>query len=256
MISPGAKAALRQVIRWSRSGGLRHLRPFVLLCVGVAGSGAALSGSLCFDGAVPVPESLVSRWPLPRGEAVRDALLAAYGDPGRGYHDLTHLTEVLDRLDELGTAGVAFAPLPVVLAAWFHDGVYDGRPGVEERSAEWAETALPALAGRDVAAEVARLVRLTEGHRPTAGDADGEALCDADLAILAAGEARYGAYTAAVRREYAHVADDDFARGRAAILRELLGKPTLFHTAYARDRWEAAARANVEAELTRLRPCC
>ncbi len=30
-----------------------------------------------------------------------DALLAAYADPARGYHDTPHLTEVLDRLDEL-----------------------------------------------------------------------------------------------------------------------------------------------------------
>ena len=35
-----------------------------------------------------------------RAEVVRDALLAAYGDGARGYHDLRHLTEVLDRLDE------------------------------------------------------------------------------------------------------------------------------------------------------------
>ena len=205
-------------------------------------------------GAVAVSESLASRWPLPGGGAVRDALLAAYGDPGRGYHDLTHLSEVLDRLDELAAAGTGFAPVPVVLAAWFHDGVYDGRPGAEERSAAWAEAALPDLAGGDVATEVARLVRLTEQHRPTAEDLDGGALCDADLAILAADADRYAAYTAAVRREYAHVADDEFRHGRAAILRALLGKPTLFHTAYARDRWEVGAHANVAAELRLLEP--
>ncbi len=39
---------------------------------------------------------------------VRDALLAAYADPGRGYHDTLHLTEVLDRLDELAAAGEEF----------------------------------------------------------------------------------------------------------------------------------------------------
>jgi predicted metal-dependent HD superfamily phosphohydrolase len=192
---------------------------------------------------------LADRWP-PGEEltAVRDELLAAYGT-GRGYHDLRHLTEVLDRLDDLAAAGEGFDVEAVALAGWFHDGVYDGRPGAEERSAQWAERA---LAGRPDAAEVARLVRLTETHRPTDDDANGCALSDADLAILAAPAERYAEYVADVRREYAHVPDDLFHRGRAAILRDLLAKPALFHTAHATEHWEPAARANVEAELTNL----
>ncbi|MFN8193251.1 MAG: hypothetical protein U0R80_03115 [Nocardioidaceae bacterium] len=197
-------------------------------------------------------DSLVSRWPLTVGLPVRDELLASYGDAARGYHDLLHLTEVLDRLDELAASGCAFARVPVLLAAWFHDGVYDGLPGDEDRSAAWAERTLPGLVSDRVTAEVARLVRLTERHRPSPGDADGEALCDADLAILAADPGRYASYVADVRRDFAHVPDGDFAVGRAAVLRDLLAKPTLFHTAAGRDRWEAAARANVTAELGRL----
>ena len=101
--------------------------------------------------------------------------------------------------------------------------------------------------------EVARLVRLTETHRPLAEDTNGAALSDADLAILAAPPQRYAAYVAAVREEYAHVNDDDFRAGRAAILADLLAKATLFHTAHARHHWEAPARANLERELVSLR---
>jgi predicted metal-dependent HD superfamily phosphohydrolase len=78
-------------------------------------------------------------------------------------------------------------------------------------------------------------------------------LCDADLAILAAGHDRYADYVAGVRAEYAHVDDAVFATGRAAVLEELLAKPTLFHTDAGRQRWEATARANVEWELSSLR---
>ena len=46
--------------------------------------------------------------------------------------------------------------------------------------------------------------------------------------------------------------DDDFARGRAAVLRDLLAKDSLFHTAAARALWEDRARGNVTAELARL----
>jgi predicted metal-dependent HD superfamily phosphohydrolase len=194
---------------------------------------------------------LADRWPLEGSDTVRDELMAAYADPSRGYHDSRHLTEVLDRLDELANAGAGFDRLAVALAAWFHDAVYDGRPEAEERSAAWAETALAALEP-ELVGEVARLVRLTETHHPAPDDANGGALSDADLAILAAPPDRYAAYVADVRREYAHVPDDDFRAGRAAVLSDLLAKPRLFHTDHAQEHWEPAARANVEAELTRL----
>ncbi|MEZ5091267.1 hypothetical protein [Nocardioides sp.] len=202
-----------------------------------------------------MPEVLASRWPLSpsvEGNSLRDALLAAWGAADRGYHDLRHLSEVLDRLDELAAAEVGFPPLSTRLAAWFHDAVYAGAHDDEERSARWAERALVGLVPDDVAAETARLVRLTADHRPRPGDAAGEALTDADLAILASGAARYADYAAGVRREYAQVPDEAFAAGRAEILGSLLAKPTLFHTAYARERWEPVARANVTAELERL----
>ena len=190
-------------------------------------------------------------WPLRGAEDLRARLEAAYADPARGYHDTLHLAEVLQRLDELATE--PHDRDAVLLAAWFHDSVYDGQPGAEERSAQWAEQALPAAGvPTGTVTEVARLVRMTEHHRPADGDPDGQVLSDADLGILAADEARYAAYVATVRREYAHVPDDLFAAGRAAILRDLLAKPTLFHTAYARTHWEAPARDNVTRELAGL----
>jgi len=200
---------------------------------------------------VPMVEPMVElrdRWPLGAELVeIRDELLAAYGS-GRGYHDARHLTEVLDRLDELAEHE-GFDRTTVGLAAWFHDAVYDGQPGAEDRSARWAEQA---LSGRVDAEEVGRLVRLTESHRPAPDDIAGGVLCDADLAILAAPANRYAEYAADVRREYADVPEELFRAGRAAVLGELMAKESLFHTAYARAHWGAAARANVEAELARL----
>jgi len=190
--------------------------------------------------------SLAARWPLADHEALRDELLAAWDRPG--YHDLLHLEEVLDRLDRLAAAGAAFDPTTTRLAAWFHDAVYDGADDDEERSAAWAEHALPhAYAG-----EVARLVRLTVHHQPEAGDGAGAALSDADLAILAAPRARYDSYAAGVRADFAHVGDDDFRAGRAAVLRDLVERAHLFATPQARELWEDAARANLARELAGL----
>ncbi len=192
--------------------------------------------------------SLADRWPLPDHHDLRDELLAAWDRPG--YHDRLHLSEVLDRLDQLAAAGARLGPdaTVVALAAWFHDAVYDGGDDDEERSARWAERVLPpAHAG-----EVARLVRMTAHHRPDDDDAAGCALSDADLAILAAPLARYDTYAAGVRADFAHVGDADFRAGRAAVLRDLAAKPHLFHTQQARDLWESAARANLEREISEL----
>lgn len=194
---------------------------------------------------------LAARWPLTGGALLREQLLRAWSDPGRGYHDLVHLEEVLDRLDELAD-GVAFDGITLALAAWFHDAVYDGQPGAEERSALLAERSLPEAGAPDRAEEVARLVRLTAHHRPEPGDVAGEVLTDADLAILAAAPDRYAAYVAGVRREYADVPEDRFRAGRAAVLADLAAKPHLFHTAYGRAVWEPTARANLERELAAL----
>ena len=189
--------------------------------------------------------SLADRWPLEDHVELRDALLVAWDRDG--YHDLLHLAEVLDRLDELGSEDVDATT--VALAAWFHDAVYEGADDDEERSAQWAESALPAA----YADEVARLVRMTVHHRPADDDPAGSALSDADLGILAAPPERYAAYAAGVRADFAHVSDDDFRAGRAAVLSDLAAKPSLFHTRRGRELWEERARANLARELEELR---
>jgi predicted metal-dependent HD superfamily phosphohydrolase len=199
---------------------------------------------------------LVRRWDALTGAGagrLGDELVARYGEGHRRYHTTEHLTAVLDLVDEF--AGHAADADAVRLAAWFHDAVYDPERGDnEERSARLAErmladTDLPA----ERVAEVARLVRLTAGHAPEPGDSNGQVLCDADLAILAATPADYAAYASAVREEYAFVPEDLFAAGRAEVLKSLLDLPVLFHTPAARERFEARARHNVETELILLR---
>ncbi len=204
-------------------------------------------------------DDLLERWVrLHRADVAGPAhvagadLLRRYGEPHRRYHDVRHLTEVLDGVDEL--AAHSLDPDAVRLATWFHDAVYDvGAPAgaSEAASADLAASVLAALGHPGVDA-VVRLVRLTATHGPAADDADGQVLCDADLRILAADDARYAEYARDVRAEYAHVLDADFAAGRAAVMSALLAHDRLYATATARERWEARGRANVAAELAHL----
>lgn len=192
-------------------------------------------------------------WPLPH-DAVLAEVLEEYAAPGRGYHNLEHLREVLERVDELVAADGSVGDLDLVrLAAFFHDVVYRTEPGAEltneEASAQWALRLLEGRLPADDARRVADLVRATYDHRVLGGDRAAALLLDADLAILAACPGRYERYLAGVRREYAWVPDVDFRAGRAEILRGLTERTHLFHTAHGRAQWEAAARANIAAEL-------
>lgn len=179
-----------------------------------------------------------------------DGLVARHAEPHRHYHTLAHVAEVLRAAARLVPPGVD--PAPVLFAAWFHDAVYDpARVDNEPRSAELARDSLVGFASQGELDEVARLILLTR-HDAEVSDALGVALVDADLAILGASEVRYQAYADAIRREYAHVSDADYRAGRARVLRQFLSRDALYHHPVMRAEGEAAARANLAAELGRF----
>ena len=179
------------------------------------------------------------------------ALLASWSDPRRRYHDVEHLRDVLDHVDQL--ADYADDADAVRLAAWYHDSVFEASPDDEELSARRAETELGALGlAAGFIAEVARLIRMTAAHNPDPGDRDAEVLSDADLASLAVSRERYRRNSAEIRIEFAHIPEAVFRSGRAAIIAALLAAPTLYRTPGARQRWEQQARENLRAELDTL----
>lgn len=201
--------------------------------------------------------NLTERFNRDVGRPADDAahrLVGRWNEPHRQYHDEAHLVTVLDGVDQL--AAQADDPGAVRLAAWYHDAVYEGRPGDdEEASALLAEQELTSLGWEpDRVSEVGRLIRATADHAGiTPGDRNAAVLADADLAILASSPMIYRSYAEAVRREYAAVPDDAFAAGRAYVLTRLLESDPLYRTPEAAARWTDAARANLRAEIAELR---
>lgn len=180
------------------------------------------------------------------------SLLAAWAEPGRRYHGVTHLCHCLARLDE---APAAEADRDRVEAAlWFHDVVYDPRVADnEELSAAKAGRELAALGVPPAAAEdIARLVRLTR-HEGPASDPAGRLLCDIDLSILGSSPAEFDAYDRGIRDEYAWVPRDAYREARRQVLDGLLQRRPLYQTDHFRDRYEGPARANLERALAALR---
>jgi len=192
-------------------------------------------------------------------ENVGARLIDRWDGPGRHFHNLRHLLDVLTHVDEL--AEEAHEPDLVRLAAWYHGAVFSAadvaayaqKGGEDEAaSAELARKELTALGVSPVRAErVYHLVTALTRHAPAAGDLDCIVLCDAELAVLAAEPQRYRAYLEEVREEYAHLPVEDYLRARIAILTKLFGRPTIFGSPHGAT-WEEAARQNIGAELHRL----
>ena len=202
---------------------------------------------------------------LPGHTALGENLLARYEQPHRKYHTSVHLSEMLTALKTLYEQHHTATPRAVLLAAWFHDAVYEANPGEDEAaSADLARTTLTPLAStgsltnREVAA-IAHLIELTASHQLADGieeytsgaltRADAAFFLDADLAILAADSPRYTRYVAGVRAEYAHYAPDTFTRGRAAILQGFLNRTAIYASDTAHLLWDAPARLNLRTEL-------
>lgn len=171
-------------------------------------------------------------------------LIGRWSEPHRRYHTLAHLLFMLELLDAQD------AEPATMLAAWYHDAVYDPTSSNnEEDSARLAEQSLPRLGLAGMAGRVGDLVRMTADHQHPDDDDQAALLLAADLAILGQPPALYLRYVERVRAEYAHVGDHDFRAGRSAVLRGLLDRERLFeHPAFA--DLEATARANLQAELT------
>lgn len=191
--------------------------------------------------------------------AVGEQLLDRWSSPGRRYHNLRHLVDVLARVDEL--AEETHEPDLVRLAAWYHGAVFDAaenaayanRGGEDEvASALLARTDLLALGVPEArAARVDALVNALARHTPNPTDFDCAVLCDADLAMLAADPQRYKVYLHDIRAEYEHLPVEHYLRARLRILRKLIARPSLFVSPLG-AAWEEPARQNLSAELQRI----
>ena len=195
-----------------------------------------------------------------------ESLLQAWEQPHRAYHHSGHLSQMLTDLDRLYAhrAQAGSTPLALILAAWFHDAVYEGAPGEDERRSEQlAGTSLEPLVAAgllstDELQMVSLLVHATATHElPESAElpagyevTDIEFFLDADMAILAADSVRYRRYLHGVRSEYSHFDDEAFRTGRTTFLRSILGRKRIFLSEEALQLWEEPAQANLRAELS------
>jgi len=182
-------------------------------------------------------------------EVIYNHLFGIYDIPRKDYHNSSHIEHCLRELDESGHANI-----PVELALFYHDAVYDPKEkDNEKRSADWAAYDLTVLqVPINTIVDVKRLIMATKHDVFPNGTDDEKLIADIDLSILGQESKIFDHYCVTIREEYSHVEDYGYAKGRIAFLKKLMQRPSIYQTDYFFNKYEIAARENVEWEIKRM----
>lgn len=172
-----------------------------------------------------------------------------YTDPTRHYHTLQH---VMDCLTAAGKLELGTHPASV-LAVVFHDLIYNPLSGRNEaQSAELGAIFTRVMTGSGLMGAVVHHAITCTGHRSWAVSAVSQTVCDADLSPLAKPWEEFQQDCARIRKEYQHVSNRNYIKGRKAIVRRLLERDPLFQTETAAELWELDAKRNLRRHLDEL----
>lgn len=179
-------------------------------------------------------------------------LVNAYSRPEKFYHNLQHINQVLEIIEQMNSRRLDY--IPVQLSAWFHDVIYDSQShDNEEKSAAYAEAALHSLkVPQIIINRVKYLILTTKNHQALPTDIDNQIFLDADLSILGASEGEYQTYAQAIREEYSWMSDVDYQIGRQRVLTQFLQRKRLYLTDYAYKKFEKQAKHNLQLETINL----
>ena len=179
-----------------------------------------------------------------------------YAQPHRGYHNASHLDELIvlarEHTPDLDEAEQ--------LALLFHDAVYvpGAAKGDNERLSALLMTATVATLARAdetlamPASDLARAARIIEATMHSSPPpAEAARICDLDLWRLASPWEAFQQHALGIRHEYLHLVADEgaFWAARNAFYESMLVKPRLFATGYFVDRFEETARSNMRRAL-------
>jgi predicted metal-dependent HD superfamily phosphohydrolase len=164
-------------------------------------------------------------------QEILEELMTVYSQPHRYYHNLKHVRQVLDCIDEVRMQAQNLAVLQLV--AWFHDVVYNPRArNNEENSVIYTSQVLQKLKLSTDLEKVKTIILRTKTHQYEGSDRDTQIFLDADLSILGSNLSEYQVYMAIIRCEYEWVSQQEYCRKRKMILEIFLTKKRIYKTDY------------------------
>ncbi|MBL7871260.1 MAG: hypothetical protein JNM78_06600 [Cyclobacteriaceae bacterium] len=171
----------------------------------------------------------------------------AYSANSRHYHTLAHLENLLAQLNPLKAQFKNWDT--IVFAMVYHDVVYNVLKNKNEaKSADFAVKRLRAISfPAEHIEQCKKLILATQKHET--GDVEVNLFTDADLSVLGATLEAYKQYAVQVRKEYKLYPDLVYNSGRKKVLQHFLAMPRIYKTDFFYEKYEAAARRNLEWEL-------
>ncbi len=185
-----------------------------------------------------------------------DMLLDAYAEPGRHYHNASHMVMLLRLFSKL--RDLANDPIAVKAAIFFHDAIYHipvdpqyppSRDN-EERSVKLMNMQATNPEHKSLL-KAAHIIRTTANHTP-GWDMDTRLMHDIDLSILASSRKRYARYEQEVRLEYEIYPLALYTPARLGQLRAFIERRRIFTLPGLGVVWDSRARTNLAWAIDHL----
>jgi predicted metal-dependent HD superfamily phosphohydrolase len=175
-----------------------------------------------------------------------------YSESNRYYHNLDHIQNCLNNLDDF--CGDSKKIPEIEFALWYHDIVYNpAEHDNEEKSA-----AIAAQICRDsgliipFCKTVEELILITKHDNKPANQFQ-QIMVDIDLCILGSDPVFFDIYEKNIRKEYSLVNNYDFFAGRKIILERFLKRDRIYYTDYFSNKYEKIARSNLHRAIDILK---
>ena len=167
----------------------------------------------------------------------------------RYYHTLRHVFYMLDNIKDFDLNNKEQAKLE--LAIWFHDYIYNAQNTHNEVLSTFHFIGYAEAIGirkKDII-EIRNLILDTK-HEINPKTKLGKIICDLDLREFVS--ERQPLNTEEVRKEYSHISDEEFYKGRTEFLKSMLKKTHIYHTTLYREIFEKKAKQNLITELNNI----
>lgn len=195
--------------------------------------------------------TLMSGMGLPPSLECFQALISAYTEKHRFYHTTDHIDAMLKHLDS--SNDLSEYPRELELAIWFHDAIYKPFSSTNELdSANWARKFL--LGNNYDTNSIERIHNLIMAtlHNGDIKTKEAMLMVDIDLTILGAPKAIYDEFEQNIRKEYKLVPSIVYRSKRKELLNFFLSMESIYNTEYFRDKFEEAARSNIQRAVSML----
>lgn len=173
----------------------------------------------------------------------------AYSEKTRYYHNLKHLEDCFNELDQTSKSN-----LEVEFAIWFHDIVYDSQQFYnEENSAKMSKNALTLL-GCDAKLidSINDLILSSKDHKQTLEE-NKMLFSDIDLSIFGKDEEVFLKYEENIREEYGWVPTDIYSKKRIDVLNSFTMRNSIYNLPDFKGKYEKQARHNITKLVSKLK---